>query len=323
MLRIATFAALVLICSTAFAWNATGHKITGSIAFRQLSPDQQAKIVAILKHHPRWKEDFEGKMAEGLADDDEKNEWIFQQAAIWPDLARSFRAEAREKYHRPSWHYIDLPTYLTPNDQRILEGTLTENISLVPPATEDDNMNVIQVIRLARKVVGDKDSSDEKKAVMLCWVFHDIGDIHQPLHTTALYSATLFPNGDRGGNLIKTDQRQNLHSLWDQFLGTRDTFRTIKNRVTTLLNDPEQTKAGLQAATSLNEETWLNESHMLAETVVYDTEVTGYLRGYADKSEVPPIHLSEQYLKTGGNVAQRRIVEAGYRLGAVLKQLAQ
>jgi hypothetical protein len=37
---------------------------------------------------------------------------------------------------------------------------------------------------------------------------------------------------------------------------------------------------------------------------------------------VGEIDLSEQYLKAGGHVAAHRLVQAGYRLGAVLKQIA-
>ena len=35
--------------TVAHAWSEAGHKIIASIAFRQLTPDEQAKIVAILK----------------------------------------------------------------------------------------------------------------------------------------------------------------------------------------------------------------------------------------------------------------------------------
>jgi hypothetical protein len=62
---------------------------------------------------------------------------------------------------------------------------------------------------------------------------------------------------------------------------------------------------------------------MLAQWMAYDEEVTGYLRGYLDKSEAPPIHLTERYLKTGGDVAEKRVTQAGYRLGSVLKGLVQ
>ena len=59
-----------------------------------------------------------------------------------------------------------------------------------------------------------------------------------------------------------------------------------------------------------------------AEGFAYDDEVMGYLRGYADKSEAPPIHLTERYLKVGGDVAEKRVTQAGYRLGAVLNGIS-
>jgi hypothetical protein len=314
---------LIATCSQALAWSEAGHKLVGSIAFHQLTSEQQAKIVAILKNHPRWQEDFESKMPAELTSEDERNEWIFQQAAVWPDITRGFQGDTRKEFTRGPWHYIDIPMYLTPEDQAALEGTLKENISLEPPAREEENMNVVQTIRLARRLLADKSTPDDKKAVMLCWIMHDVGDIHQPLHSTALFSRNLFPTGDRGGNSIKTDQRQNLHAVWDQFLGVRMSFRTAHNRAIKMANDPELSKMGTDASTKLVEKTWLDESRALAESTAYDSEVTGYLRGYVDEKEAPPIHLTERYLKTGGGVAETRVVEAGYRLGAVLNQITE
>ncbi len=322
MRRLGLALSLMALCSQALAWSEAGHKIVGSIAYRQLTAEQQAKLVAILKKHPRWDEDFKSKMPEELTTEAEQNEWIFQQAAVWPDIARGFQGEARKDFTRGPCAYIDLPTFLTPEDQAALEGTLKENISLDPPETEQENMNVVQTLRLARRLLADKSTPDEKKAVMLCWIMHDVGDIHQPLHSTALYSKNLFPTGDRGGNSIKTDQRQNLHAVWDQFLGVRAPFRTAHNRAIKVGNDPELSRIGTDAATTLNEKNWLDESHELAESTVYDSEITGFLRGYIGEKEAPPIHLTERYLKTGGNLAERRVVQAGYRLGAVLKTIA-
>jgi hypothetical protein len=169
----------------------------------------------------------------------------------------------------------------------------------------------------------DKKTPDADKAVMICWLFHEVGDIHQPLHSTALSSVSLFPKGDRGGNSIKTDQRQNLYSLWDQFLGKEASFRTARNKAITFVNDPNESKLGLAATKQLDEKIWLLESHKLAESTVYDAELVGYLRGYADKTEAPPITLTQRYLKEGGAAAEQRIIQAGYRLGAVLKQVAK
>lgn len=47
---------------------------------------------------------------------------------------------------------------------------------------------------------------------------HVVGDMHQPLHSVALFNGT-YPSGDRGGNSIKiimpNRNSQNLHSFWD------------------------------------------------------------------------------------------------------------
>ena len=311
--------ATLLVLSSAtmtHAWSDSGHKIIASIAFRQLTPNEQAKIVAILKQHPRFEQDFKSKMPEGLSDD-EQNEYFFQIAAVWPDMARGFRGEDRE-YSHPSWHYIDLSSFLVPEDSNM---TVTVNQSLDPPAEPNEQMDAIQAIKTARKKLADKNVPDSEKAVWLCWLFHVVGDIHQPLHSTALFSKTLFPTGDRGGNSIHTGQRGNLHSLWDGFLGGRTEFRPPRNRAIAIVNDEAKSAMGKAAATKLDEKTWLDESHQLCDKVVYDDEVRGYLRGYVDKTEAPPITLTERYLKTGGAVAEDQVIKAGYRLGAVVKEL--
>eukprot|EP00927_Polykrikos_kofoidii_P001455 TRINITY_DN10548_c0_g1_i1.p1 TRINITY_DN10548_c0_g1~~TRINITY_DN10548_c0_g1_i1.p1 ORF type:complete len:424 (-),score=38.05 TRINITY_DN10548_c0_g1_i1:157-1428(-) len=52
--------------------------------------------------------------------------------------------------------------------------------------------------------------------LMLRLGLHVIGDLHQPLHTSQLFSVA-FPNGDAGGNGVKLvgQQFSNLHKFWD------------------------------------------------------------------------------------------------------------
>jgi hypothetical protein len=88
-----------------------------------------------------------------------------------------------------------------------------------------------------------------------------------------------------------------------------------------MILDPDLSKNGTDATHDLDEKTWLEESHSLAESVAYDSEITGFLRGFVNEKEAPPIQLTERYLKTGGNLAEQRVVQAGYRLGAVLEQI--
>ena len=113
----------LMFAAQAFAWGPAGHKLGASIAFHLLTPAQQHKIVAILKQHPRFQEDFADKIPEGV----EENEWIFQQAAVWPDLARGLPTEAKEEYSRRDWHFIDLPYFPTEEDRLELSDKVKLN----------------------------------------------------------------------------------------------------------------------------------------------------------------------------------------------------
>src|SRR5579872_3376046 len=101
---------VLVVSSQAFAWSAAGHKIVASIAFARLTPEQQGKVVALLREHPRFKVDFEDKHSRDATDDNSRNESYFQEASIWPDVARGFRGEDA-KYHHGTWHYINLPHF--------------------------------------------------------------------------------------------------------------------------------------------------------------------------------------------------------------------
>jgi hypothetical protein len=58
---------------------------------------------------------------------------------------------------------------------------------------------------------------DNARSFALRLVIHYVGDIHQPLHSTALVNDT-YPNGDAGGNyehLPNICGASNLHAVWD------------------------------------------------------------------------------------------------------------
>lgn len=60
-----------------------------------------------------------------------------------------------------------------------------------------------------------------------------IGDIHQPLHSVALFNKT-YPKGDAGGNLLKIKMLNgtiaNFHSFWDSgaFLLQNETHQFVR-----------------------------------------------------------------------------------------------
>jgi hypothetical protein len=62
---------------------------------------------------------------------------------------------------------------------------------------------------------------------------------------------------------------------------------------------------------------------LLAKTDAYSDEVLDALRRMeAGAGAVEEIALSEAYLKTGGSLTEILLVGAGYRLGAMLKEVA-
>jgi hypothetical protein len=174
---------------------------------------------------------------------------------------------------------------------------------------------------LARSMLVDDAVNKPDKAVMLAWLFHLVGDSHQPLHATALFSPRLFAEGDRGGNLIKTKQRGNLHSVWDGFLGSRATLREAHNDALVLLQELDTAPARDPDFRSLDEKVWLDESWRTARDDAYAPLVPHLRTIEKAKGELSPITLDEDYLKRGGALSKLRVVTAGYRLAAVLKQI--
>jgi hypothetical protein len=329
MMRIAVVSLLVclLAVAPARAWNATGHKLICSLAFRQLTQQEQARLVDILKRHPRFTPDFTDAMPPEVRGDGEsaQHEWLFQQAGVWPDIVRSGPPE-RKAFHRFTWHFIDGPHFLDDPARARFEDKLHGNRALDPPAAatpQTQELNVIQAIRLARKLVSDQQANPEDRAVLLAWLCHNVGDIHQPCHSTSLFSRRLLPEGDQGGNKIKVTQSFSLHVLWDNFPGSNEQYREVRNRAIALAADAGLSEVGQAAAANLDERAWRDESHVLALGAVYDPEILLALRKQeALTGPLEPLTLSEEYLKMGGRISQRRIVQAGYRLAAVLKAAA-
>lgn len=318
---------ILLIATPAFAWGPAGHKIIASIAFRQLSKGEQGRIVELLKDHPRYVEDFAEKMPADVksGDDAARREWIFQQAAVWPDIAKSFKDAEREKYNYESWHYINNPIFLDETDKPPIPAQLRHSLTLDAPTQLQKNANVIQTLRVAKRAIADPALPADERAVILCWLLHCVGDIHQPLHSTTLLSRQLFPKGDRGGSQIATVQRSNLHSLWDGFPGGEIEFAESRNRAIEYANDPTLAKLRKNAEDSFDELDWMSESIKLSKTAVYSTEVRKALQQLEQIKADPkqnPLKLSEDYLKQGGEISRRRLVEAGVRLGVLLKTVA-
>uniref|UniRef100_A0A7C4LJT3 S1/P1 Nuclease n=1 Tax=Schlesneria paludicola TaxID=360056 RepID=A0A7C4LJT3_9PLAN len=308
------------------AWWDAGHKLTAALAYQRLTPRQRHVLLTILQQHPRFASDFLAHRPDEVRNGGPhvEAEWLFQQAAIWPDQTRDFPPLERDQFHRPTWHYVNFPLYLNPTDEPALQNLIRVNLDAVPPAEPSPDMNILQALTLARRQVADPTTATPTRAVLLCWLLHTTGDIHQPLHSTALFSRHLFPEGCRGGNLVKTKQRRNLHALWDSLPGEQMSFHRAKSRAATLAAQPDVHQLGEQAANHMDLTTWVAESRELAAEVAYDREILAVLRAAeaAGVAESPVIDLSEAYLRRAGTVAEHRVVVAGYRLAKMLGEIA-
>ena len=161
------------------AWNRAGHMVTGAIAYDDLqktSPATVARVVAILRQHPQYESRWKPQM-EGMSEQDQER-YLFMLAARWPDDIRGDKA-----FDHPTWHYIDY-LYRPSGQPASLPGP--------PPAAED----IVESVSAERRDRAER-APDAQKAVALCWIFHLMGDAHQPLHAVALVHHAI-PHGGSG-----------------------------------------------------------------------------------------------------------------------------
>ena len=129
-----------------------------------------------------------------------------------------------------------------------------------------------------------------------------------------------FPKGDEGGNKILLTKGKNLHSLWDGLLGTQYYMRNVEKAANELSDRGRFGDVWDSAAAETDPRKWAEESHKLCESVVYSDAILSEVAIAPDGDKIPPIDLPAEYYKTAGEQARRRIVAAGLRLAAVLRQ---
>ena len=298
----------------ALPWHETGHKASAAIAFDQLSTGRQQETAAVLRAHPRFEADFQSRMPAEILHGSayEQGRWLFEQASIWPDLIQTLDDQVRSEYHRSRWHYINLPVWMTEDDVAALRGKLDHNMATTFEQPLRQNLNIVQALRGNLLVWRDDSSSDAEKAVALCWILHLVADLHQPLHTVALFSAAWFPTGDRGGNNIAVrsgEDTRNLHAVWDGLPTDIDTLEptacTARSVKEDIVNDAEI-------------DDWLRHHAWLAEKFVYPDDVRDQLLSGLQKNKSPAIVLSRDYLIAARTIARRQVNLAGHRTAALI-----
>ena len=290
-------------CSAAQAWNAKGHMVIARMTWLKLTPTERQKVFGILKEHPHYQE----YLSKDRPNNIDEQQWAFLRASTWSDWVRD---HYRDDYHHGDWHYINLPYVPLQSDINPADH--------VPAAP-----NVVTQIPVCREKV--RNASGEERAVYLCWLLHLVGDVHQPLHCTALFSGD-FPTGDKGGNLslVKVNGgRVKLHGFWDGLLGRSTSLSSIGGAVSEIEQMIQQA-ADLIAADLQNNKTaksWAEEGLANTRKYVY---LGGKLKPANDQNNpgddqipaVPP-----DYASKARSVANLSAAKAGSRLLSLLQGL--
>ncbi|MDU3133794.1 MAG: S1/P1 nuclease, partial [Bradyrhizobium sp.] len=281
-LTIALAAALLWPAGQALAWWDEGHMQIAYVAYKKLTPAARDRADALLKLNPDYSSWIAGAPA------GQEKLYAFVHAATWPDdikmktdyyddqvtdsTARQLVPYGHLKH--AYWHYKD--TLLSADET---------------PLPRPDPVDAVSQLKLMiAKLPANSDASDALRSYSLSWMIHLVGDLHQPLHAIARYSAALpDKGGDRGGNEVQVvaanGEKLPLHFYWDRiFGGYSSVFGAIR--------DADQ-DSGLSAvapdagkAQIVDPATWAQESFELAKTVAYAPPVR------ADKQ---PAELTREY----------------------------
>jgi hypothetical protein len=186
-------------------------------------------------------------------------------------------------------------------------------------------VNILTALAENERVVKNEIDYSERRAIALAWLFHLVGDIHQPLHTAQLFTVD-YPKGDRGGNEIcvrvtQAGQPMDLHRFWDGVITSSQNLTRLRNEATALRNRQEFQRSQLTELASTDFESWAKESFEVATKFAYrNGGRIGIPRGgNKDSTTVTAAPLLPVgYVVSARRIADRRMVLAGYRLADLL-----
>lgn len=210
-------------------------------------------------------------------------------SAVWLDNIRA-RTHAYD-----AMHYIDIPFS-------------TDHSSL----PDLQRINAVWAVNKAKLVLLNPKIDARSKGTALRILIHVVGDIHQPLHAATRISLQ-YPEGDRGGNLVKLYRNpvaRNLHSYWDkgagQLIGKR---RYGKSWVKTRAHTLEKQWPCDVAIADLDAMHWAQESYAIAQRSVY---------------QLPSRNRTDNnYQNAAQYIVGQRLALSGCRLAALMNTIDQ
>lgn len=293
--------ALLVLPVRAAAWHDTGHMLVAQIAYLRLSPAAKERVDKLLVT-PQGRRPLIHLCAGYYTAATCEKTYDPVTIAVWMD---DFRGDSLNGSYDP-WHYI--------NHKPFFDGVpARSNVGPEP-------VNILDRINWAVNTLRRGTGRDRTDAETLGFLYHLVGDVHQPMHATTRYTAAQ-PDGDSGGNGFRLKATEaspatSLHFFWDAAagafgydsprrpLGEADRARLLKYAEELMREHPEAALPGVRELEPLN---WVEESNALGRRAYEGlTENETPSKAYADRAQ---------------QVSRQRIALAGYRLAGLLNQL--
>jgi len=193
-----------------------------------------------------------------------------EDAANWMD---DIKSDKSKNFMKP-YHYANFPRGAKPVDR---EGD-----------------NIVHVLNTTISELGAKDQmSKEEIKTKILFLFHLIGDLHQPLHVGY--------GNDKGGNTVQLNYQTrgtNLHSFWDSGIITSQNIN-----LSDCLNAKAYSPEELKTIRIINVIGWSEESRSLLDQVY----------GYGNPK------VQDKYVTDSSKIIKMQIQKAGIRLASVLQ----
>jgi hypothetical protein len=211
--------------------------------------------------------------------------------ACWADDIKTSATEA--------WHYYN----------QIYFMNYFKNVTI--PA---DN-NVAWCVNIAKDTLRGKNTG-YGKSTMIRNLIHMMGDAHQPLHVSTMYSEK-FPNGDKGGNsfLIKGGDG-NLHALWDHCLDYVPSF----SRPLSITSMEQIDNISAQFISEYPRSSMSPSELGIKDGFDIAANVFPYVGEYAYKGIEYNTSASSQYKEAGYKICKKLVALGGYRLTDAIKE---
>lgn len=212
----------------------------------------------------------------------------------WADQLRNSDPDRFKRTSR--WHFVNFPR---------------GDCNYVPPRDCPDGDCVIAAIEAQRKVLADPGQPRQSRIEALKFLVHFVGDVHQPFHGgyaddrggnsyQVSLRTSIPPEAYARDNYVDGVQGTNLHAVWDYYIVANHDSDAL--RYANELAARPQLGRGLEP-TILNPADWAIES----------------CRIVANESLYPDGHkLDAAYLEKMRPIAERRLLQGGHRLAALL-----